>query len=252
MKSKFAKFIDGTVGVFLIFFAAVAVFRYFIPASDIVLFCAFSVTAAICLLSKLRTKKRGERFTISKAADDMFFEFMFLPENAPAALLASGLKAKNEPVVRHGGGVFVNDTAAYCVFSQPADEAISARLIAKAKHYGANKLILFCKSPPVVPQVDGVTVTSVYGDDVYTLFASLNALPKRKYADKSNVRQNAFKNAFSPDKIVRYAVLAVSFYFVSQFSRSIITFACSVFCAALSLIAITLSIVRAAKKRKTN
>ena len=251
MKSKFAKFIDGTVGALLIFFAAVAIFRYFIPSTDLVIFCAASVTAGIFLTAKLCGAKRGERIRISKAADDMFFEFMFLSETAPAAMLTTALKEKGEPAVRRGCGVFVNGTAAYPVFCRAADENYSARLIAKAKHYGADKLIILSKLPPVVPQVDGITVATVTGDDVYTLFASLNALPQRKYVGTS-ARHSAYKNMFSPDKILRYGVLAVLFYFVAKFSRSVVTFACSVLCAALALTAVTLLIVRAAKKRKTN
>ncbi|MDE6294191.1 MAG: hypothetical protein K2L88_06190, partial [Clostridiales bacterium] len=145
MKSKFAKFIDGTLGAALIFFAAVAVLRYFIPATDLTVFCALSITAGVCLLSKLRGTRKGEQVRISKAADDMFFEFMFLPQNAPALALAAGLKARGENAVTHGSGVYANKTAAYCVLNQ-ADERDVARLIAKAKHYGANKLIILCKT----------------------------------------------------------------------------------------------------------
>ena len=39
MKSKFAKFIDGTVGACLIFFAAVAVMRYY-TTLQLAVFCA--------------------------------------------------------------------------------------------------------------------------------------------------------------------------------------------------------------------
>lgn len=252
MKSKFAKFIDGTMGAALIFFAAVAILRYYIPTTDLVVFLAVTVTAGILLLSKLKAVKRDSKLRLSKAADDMFFEFMFMPENAPTALLLNALKAKGEPAVKHGNGVFLNGTAAYPVFSQRADEATVARLIAKAKHFGADKLVLLCKAPQIVPQVDGMQVVTVCGDDVYTLFASLNALPERKYAGVTSRRRGAYKNMFSADKILRYAVLAILFYFVSRFSHSIVTFVCAVLCAALALTATTLTIVRAAKKRKAN
>ncbi|MCH5153887.1 MAG: hypothetical protein J1F71_01610 [Clostridiales bacterium] len=251
MKSKFAKFIDGTVGAAMIFFAAFAIFRYFIPSTDLVMFCAASITGGILLIGKIRGIRRGEKLALSKAADDMFFEFMFLPDNAPTALLCNALKRRGENAVRHGGGVYVGKSAAYPMFSREADEATTARIIAKAKHFGADKLILLCKAPSRVPNVDGIQVISVIGDDVYTLFASLNALPERKYVGKVQSR-GAFKNMFSPDKILRYALLAVLFYFVSRFSRSIVTFVCGALCAALAITAIMLSIVRAAKKRKTN
>ncbi|MDE6618048.1 MAG: hypothetical protein K2K13_03360 [Clostridiales bacterium] len=248
MKSKFAKFIDGTIGALLIFFAAFAVLRYFIPTTDTAVFCALTVTAGLCMLTRLRGKKKGEAYKISKAADDMFFEFMFLPDNAPAMQLTNALKAKGENAVRHGNGVFLNSTAAYCCFGS-LDEKDCARLIAKAKHYGVSKLVILCKTPPPAPQVEDMEIASVHGDDVYKLFASLNALPPRKYAD-SGKRQNAFKNAFSRDKIFRYSVLAFSFFFAAWISRSIITFACSVICAALAIISVTMTAVRAAKKHK--
>ncbi|MDE6293349.1 MAG: hypothetical protein K2L88_01855, partial [Clostridiales bacterium] len=112
--------------------------------------------------------------------------------------------------------------------------------------------IILCKTPPPVPQVDGMEIKTVCGDNAYRLFASLNALPKRKYAESNTARRSAFKNAFSPDKIIRYALLAVAFYFTARFSKSIITFACAVLCAALAVIGITTAIVRKAKKRKAN
>ena len=249
MKSKFAKLIDGTLGAALIFFAAVAVLRYFIQATDLTVFCALSITAGMCILAKLRGNKKSELVRISKAADDMFFEFMFLPQNAPAKLLAAGLKARNENAVLHGCGVYVDKIAAYCVFGS-SDENATARLIAKAKHYGANKLILLCKAPPPVPQVDGMDIKLVCGDDVYRLFASLNSLPQKKYADNNTYHRAAFKSAFTSDKIIRYIILAASFYFVARFSRSIVTFACAVLCAVLAVIGITLAIARKAKSRK--
>lgn len=251
MKSKFAKFIDGTLGAMLIFFAAVAVLRYYIPATDLTVFCAITITVGLCMIGRLRSTKKGEQIRISKAADDMFFEFMFLPEAAPATLLTNGLKAKDVEAVKHGNGVYANGTAAYCCFSH-ADDTTCARLIAKAKHYGASKLVILCKQPPPVPQVDGMQVTVVCGDDAYKLFASLNALPPRKYSVKNNARRSAFKNAFSIDKIPRYILLAAAFYFVARFSKSVITFACAVLCAALAVVGIALAIVRTAKKRKTN
>ncbi len=249
MKSKFAKFIDRTIGAMLIFFAAFAVLRYFIPATDATVFCALTVTAGLCMIARLRGKKSGERIRISKAADDMFFEFMFLPDNAPAVQLTNALKAKGENAVRHGNGVYLNSTAAYCCFGRPLDEKDCARLIAKAKHYGADKLVILCKTPPTVPQADGPEIAVVCGDDAYKLFASLNALPPKKYAADEK-RHGAFKNAFSRDKIFRYLVLAASFFFVSWISRSVITFACSVLCALLAVISVTITAVRAAKKHK--
>ncbi|MDE6201588.1 MAG: hypothetical protein K2M47_06920 [Clostridiales bacterium] len=251
MKSKFAKFIDGTIGALLIFFAAFAIMRYFIPATDAAVFCAVTVTAGLCMLTRLRGKKKGELLRISKAADDMFFEFMFLPDNAPAVKLADALKAKGENAVRHGNGVYLNNTAAYCCFNNPPDQGACARLIAKAKHYSADKLIIISKAPPPVPQVDGIDIATVCGDDAYRLFASLNALPERKYAETAK-RHGAFKNAFSRDKILRYLVLAFSFFFAAWVSRSVITFACSVLCAALAVISVAMTAVHAVKKRKEN
>lgn len=249
VKSKFAKFIDQTLGAVLIFFAAVAVLRYFIAAADVTVVCAIAVTASICLLAKLRGAKKTERIRISEQADDMFFQFMFLPENAPAKLLAAGLKAKGEQATVHGAGVFLNGVAAYCAFFR-SDEAQTARTIAKAKHYGATKLVLLSKTPQIVPETDGMTVTSVCGDDVYKLFASLNSLPQKKYSQNRKKTKNAFKNAFSVDKIIRYILLSAVFFFVARFSHSIITFSCALLCAAFAVISITVAAVRKFKKIK--
>lgn len=249
MKSKFAKFIDATVGACLIFFAAIAVFRYFIPTTDLVVFCAASVTLALCLVGGFKNKQNSKRFRISKAADDMFFEFMFLPDNAPAKLIAKGLKAKDIDAATVGAGVYVGDTAVYTVFSDAHDQITVARLIAKAKHHGAKKLIVLCKTPPPVPNVDGIEIKTVVGDDVYKLFASLGALPEKKYSVNAR-RQSALKGAFSSDKIIRYVILAVAFFFVARFSRSIVTFICAVSCAAFALIGMSLTAARAIKKKK--
>ncbi len=245
MKSKFAKFIDATLGSTLIFIAATAVLRYY-TTIDIALFCAGSVTACAILLIKLKPKKQTND-KLEPVAADMFFEFTFMSPDAPAKLLYTALKQRYDGATRHGGGVFVNGIAAYCLFSENADAAMTARLIAKAKHYGAHTLLLLCKSPPDYPQITGITVKPICGNDVYRLFGSLGALPPRKYADSRQKAPKAFAGALGKDKIVRYFILAASLGFMSWLTRSVIAFVCSIACAALGLTALTLLAVKRIK-----
>ena len=249
MKSKFAKFIDGTLGAFLVFFAAVALLRYFTPMTEVAVLCAFSVTACVCLIAKVTGKKKSDSLHLSAAADDMFFEFMFMSESAIVALLHNGLKNKGLPATRHGNGIYVNDTAAYCNLSNTDSNNI-ARLIAKAEHYGAKKIVVLSRQPLTVPQVDGVEVTVVCGENVYKLFGSLGSLPKLKHKSQ-NKKRSAFKNAFSKDKILRYILLALSFFFMSRLSSSVITFVCSIVCATLAVISVTLTAIKARKKKQS-
>ena len=241
MKSKFAKFVDATLGSTLIFIAATAVLRYY-TTLDIALFLAGSVTACAILLLKLKPKKQTD-VKLEAAAADMFFEFMFMPTDAPAKLLHAALKTKYDNAVRHGGGVFVNGIAAYCIFSE-TDSGATARLIAKAKHYGAHTLLILCKTPPEHPEITGITVKPISGNDVYRLFGSLGALPPRKYSDSRPKAPKAFAGALGKDKIVRYFILAASLGFMSWLTRSIIAFVCSIGCAVLGLTALTMLAVK--------
>ena len=150
MKSKFAKFIDGTVGACLIFFAAVAVMRYY-TTLQLAVFCAAAITACACLLLKLFGKKKEQALRLSAAADGMFFDFLFADDGAPAKLLHAGLKAKNPAAKIRGKGVYLNGTAAFCCFGTPPDKKNRGAIYSqKPKHYGASKNSNFEQSPAVV------------------------------------------------------------------------------------------------------
>lgn len=247
MKSKFAKFVDATLGSTLIFIAATAVLRYY-TTLDIALFLAGSVTACAILLLKLKPKKQTDD-KLEPAAADMFFEFSFMPSDAPAKRLYTALKQRYDGATRHGCGVYVNGVATYCLFSESADCATTARLIAKAKHYGAHTLLLLCKTPPDYPEITGITIKPVCGNAVYRLFGALGALPPRKYSDSRPKTPKAFAGALGKDKIIRYFILAASLGFMSWLTRSIIAFICAIACASLGLTALTMLAV---KRIKTN
>lgn len=242
MKSKFAKIIDFTVGSLLIFLCAFALFRYYTTA-ELAAFSAISITAGLVILFRFRRKRAESAAHLSKASADMFFDFMFLPPDAPAKQLYNGLSAAAEGVKRHGKGVYVGKTAAFCFFDRAASESDIASTIAKAKHFGAEKILLLCKTPPAkIPELDGITVRAVVGDDVYVLFASLKALPEKKYSLKQRRRFSAFFGALSPDKIPRYAMLSFTLGFVAYVGRSIVPFVFSIVCAVLAIAACMLAI----------
>lgn len=253
MKSKFAKFIDSTIGACLIFFAAVAVMRYY-TTLDLAVFCAFAITACVCLLLKLSGVKKTEKHRLSVAADGMFFDFMFMPDDAPIKQLYNGLKEKLPSAVLRGKGVYTADTAAFCYFDCPPNEKELARLISKAKRFRANKIIVLSKSPMrTVVDIEGFTVKSVCGEDVYKLYGSLGALPKKQFSSKQKSRRTAFYGALGKDKILRYALLSAAMFGISILNGySIMTFACACVCAALCVAAVGFNIYRAATKKRKN
>ncbi len=250
MKSKFAKITDGTIGAALIFFAAAAVYKYYMPLS-IAVFCALSTTACAFVLLGFTGKKRSNAAMLSKAADDMFFDFMFCDGNAPARSLFKGLKAKNADIAMHGSGVFLNDCAAYFSFDAPLTAAKAARFISKAKHYGAKKLTVFCKDPPLFSlDIDGISLSVVYGNDAYKLFASLGCAPKRRFSPKRKKRFSALRGALGKDKLPRYLLLSASMFGVAVLTRSIITVVCASICAALFTATAVYSAVISLKSNK--
>lgn len=247
MKSKFAKFTDATLGTLLVFFGATAVFLYFTP-KELAVFCGFTLTACAVLLLRLKSKKHDAAEKLTKAANAMFFDFMFLSDDTPAKLLYNKLKRVYPDVVRHGGGVFAGSTAAYCLFDVPPDKKQCARCIAKAKRYGATGLVIISKRPPDVPEVDGITVKTAVGNDAYTLMASLGALPEKKFGAPKKRTLGAFAaGALGKDKILRYAVLGAAFFFTAWLSRSAITFACAVICTALAAVCTVRAVILSVK-----
>lgn len=251
MKSKFAKFVDSTVGACLIFLAATAVMRYF-TTLQLAVFSATAITACICLLLKLSCKKRSDATRLSQAADNMFFDFMFADDSAPIKLLHAGLKQKAPDAKLRGKGVYLNGTAAFCCFNSPPDKKTVARIIAKAKHFGARNALILSKSPPTSTiDIDGFTVKFAHGDDVYKLFGSLDALPEKKFSTKNRTRRAAFAGAFGKDKILRYAILSASMFALSALSGyAVITLTCACACAAFAVISIVTTAAKAIKTKK--
>lgn len=250
MKSKFAKFVDATVGAVLIFAAATAVLRYF-TTLELSMFAASCVTFCAVVMLTFRSRKKSNAQKLSASADGMFFDFMFENDAAPAKLLLRGLKDKGLPAVVHGRGVYVGKTAAFCAFDGRLDDKTAARMIARAKHYGATKAVVLCKLPPAsMPDVDGFTVRTVCGDDVYRLFASLGALPKHKFAAKRKRKFGAFKSALGKDKIMRYFLLAASMTALSVlFRHSVTTVICAGVCGGLFVASVIFNIIKAAKTK---
>ena len=242
MKSKFAKFVDGTLGAALIFLAATAVLRYYTTLS-LATFLAVAVTACAVLLLHATGKRKHEKLMLSKAADDMFFDFMFEDDASPAKKLTAALKAKGVNAVRRGGGVYAGSCAAFCAFDDPPKPKQIARIISKAKHYGAKRAVIFSKAPPTAAvEVGDFSVSCVNGNDVYKLFASLGALPAKR--ERKKHKRFAFAAVLAADKTVRYFVLAAAMFFIGITLKSLITFVCACACAALGVACVVGMIVR--------
>lgn len=250
MKSRFAKFVDRTVGACLIFLAATAVLRYY-TTLQLAAFSATAITACALLLFGAFGRKRDDKYAMSKNAQNMFFDFMFMDERAPARLLCQALNAKNISATMHGNGVYTRSLATFCFFDNSPDRKAIARSIAKADRYGAHKVLLLCKTPPQsMPEIDDVTVKTVCAENVYSLFGSLGALPKNKYSQKKKSRLAAFSHALDRDRIVRYVVLSAMLFAVSAISgMSIVPFVCACVCAALAIASIVASIVKKARSK---
>lgn len=250
MKSKFAKFVDYSLGACLIFIAAVAIMRYY-TTTELSVFAAFSVTACAVLLLSLKTKKTDRAQKLSDNAEQMFYTLMFSDERAHARLLYKGLINAGKTPVMHGNGVYLGKTAAFCRFSRTDADDV-ARMISKAAHYGATKLVLLCKTPPPSVDTTAVTVTAVCGESAYKLLASLGALPEARFDKPKTRRRDAFKHALGKDKIIRYALLSFAMFMITIFiSRSIITFICATACAVLCAASIVYNAMRAVNKKRT-
>ena len=250
MKSKFAKFIDGTIGVLLIFFAATANFRYY-TTLELAVFSGITVAACAVLVLHVTGIKRMTAQKISAAAADMFYEFMFFDERTPLKFLYTGLKAKGENVKLRGKLLYLGNVAAACFFDEKPSEKAVARTVAIAKHFGAKRAVLFCKAvPSSVPETEGFTVTCVGGDDVYRLFASLGIVPKPAYSRANKSRASKLKSALGKDKIIRYFILSSGLFFVSILSgRKLIPFVCACIGTLLCLAALIYNIVKSVKPR---
>ncbi len=233
----------------MLFAVFTAVFRYY-TTTELAAFSAAAVTAcALFMLGILGKNKDGKR-EMTKKSEDMFYDFMFERDGYPAKKLADGLKAKGVDAVVKAGAVYANNSAAFFSFDNPLDARAAARMIARAKRSGAKRAVVFCKLPPQsTVDVKDFSIKTVYGDNVYKLFASLGALPERRFEKPVRARFAAFRNALAGDKILRYFALSASLFAVSMlFGFSIVPFVCAVAAAALFLAAV---VFNAAKKIKS-
>lgn len=248
MKSKFAKFIDGTIGALLIFFAATAIFRYY-TTLELAVFSGITVSACAVLLLHVTGAKRAAGQNLTKAAADMFYEFMFFDERTPAKFLYTGLKARTDDVKLRGKTVYLNGTAATCFFDDISTKAV-ARAVATAKHYGAKKLLLFCKTVPANKlDFSDFDLRYVNGDDTYKLFRSLGAVPKPAYSLKKESRTSRFVAALGKDKIIKYLLLSCGLFFVSVLSGyKVIPFVCACIGGALFIASLAYNIVKSVKR----
>ncbi len=250
MKSKFAKFVDCTLGAALVFLASTAVLRYY-TTLDIAAFLAVAVTACAVVLMRFTTKRRESKIKLGRAADDMFYEFMFEDDIAPVKRLADGLKAKGVAAVRRGNGVYTDKRAAFCMFDDaPLGARAAARLVSKAKRYGKNSAVVFCKvAPAATVDADDFELKYVSGDDVYKLFGALGALPEKRGRKKKS-RFVAFSAALGRDKTVRYFLLAAAMFFIGITLKSLVTFVCACVCAALCLATLVAAAVKRVKQKR--
>ncbi len=247
MKSKFAKFTDRTLGAALLFIAATAVLRYYLPLY-LAAATASAVTFSLFLITSMLAKKRDGLAEVSRAADEMFYDFLYENERAPARLLSKGLSARGVTSERHGDALYCGKTAAFFAFDTPPTDKALARMVSRAAHYGKRDIVLFCKvPPPAFAPPDGVKYRAVHGDDVYRLYASLDALPVRRFDKASRGgRLIVFSGALGKDKIARYLVLSAMLFFVAWLTRfSIVTTVCAGIAATLFVTASIFNIVKA-------
>ncbi len=249
-KSKFAKFVDATVGSALIFAAAYAVLRYFMPSTFAVL-SAVSFTGAVWLILKTRKRASEEREKLSASAEDMFYEFMFMPDGAPAKLLMKGLQNKGITSAVHGNALYTDSVAAFFFFDAPPSEKAIARAIARAEHYKKSKAVIFSRHTPQAKFDVDFPVITAHGDGVYKLFASLKCLPKSKHKKgKAASRFAMFKGAFSKEKIPRYLLLSGAFFLTSALTGfSVVLTVCASVSAVLFLCSSIFAVAEKCKQR---
>lgn len=252
MKSNFAKFVDRTAGAALVFTATTGLFMYYTSA-PVAIFCALSVTSCVAILLGLKEARGEKKERMSAAASDMFFDFMFESNEKPSRLLASGLKRRGENAVKRGKGVYLGRVAAFCCFSRVPTDDECARMIARAKHFGAKKLVVLTRETySFGVTVEGIKIVCAAGDEVYTLFASLDSLPERRFDPPKRKRFSALSGAFEKDKIPRYATLSASMFAITLLTgRGSAAFFCAVVCACLCLTSIVVSATTAIKAKKS-
>ncbi|MCH5163265.1 MAG: hypothetical protein J1G38_07260 [Clostridiales bacterium] len=250
MKTRFAKIVDRTVGAAMLFAVLTAVFRYY-TVFELAAFSAASITVCAFFIFGAIGKRNDSKAEMTKRTDDMFYDFMFERDGYPAKKLADGLKTRGVEASVKAGAVYAGNTAAFFCFDKPLDKKTAARMIAKAKRAGAAKAVVFCVAPPAsTVDVKDFTLKPVVGDDVYKLFASLKALPERRFEKPTKARFSSFKNALSKDKIIRYFTLSASLFGVSLIlGFSIVPFVCAVVAAVLFTSAVAYNIYKKTKRK---
>ena len=248
MKSKFAKFVDSTLGACLIFLAATAVFRYF-TTLELAVFSGVTVAACAVLLLHVTGLKRQAGHELSQAADAMFYEFMFLPDASPAKKFHSALVAIRPEAKLHGKAVYLGKTAAFFIFDDVTQRAL-ARAVNAARHFGAKRAVIFTKTPPPDKlAIDGFDIEYASVNAVYKLFRSIGALPAPNYSARNGKKRSVFVGALDHDKAVKYLLLAVCLFFTSMLSGySIIPLVCSIISAALCAASIVATAVKRIKR----
>lgn len=246
MKSSFAKFTDTTIGSIIVFAAVFAVCRYYVPTRFAAL-AAMPIAAAFAFLCGITNRRKTAAEQLSDGAQNMFFSFMFMPQNAAARYLSIGLKCKGCECKLIANGVYTQNTAAYCVFDAPLTDADAAKLIAKAKHHGKNEVVIFCREQPKTTlDIADVSLKTPNGENVYKLFASLDALPPQKYTKTKKSASQIAMRALDKDKILKYAALSASFFFLSYLTDYSIGFLVAAILSAV-LLFVSASVAVAAK-----
>ncbi len=251
MKTRFAKFVDRTVGAVLLFAVFTALFRYYTTA-ELAAFSAAAAAACVVLVLCAVGKNRDGKRELDKKAEEMFYDFLFESDDCPAKKLAAALRAKNVEATVKAGAVYALGTAAFFSFDRPLDEGRAARMVARAKRNGALRAVVFCKcQPQSTVSVKDFPLKAVCGDEVYKLFASLDALPKRTFEKPVGSRFAAFSKALSSDRILRYLALSAALFAVSLlFGFSLIPFVCATVSAALFAASVVFNAVKKIKAVK--
>ncbi len=244
MKTRFAKFVDRTLGAALLFAVLTAVLRYY-TTTALAAFSAAAITASLYFMFGIIGRNKADGLALTRRADEMFADFMFESRALPARKLCSGLKSRGVDARVLANAVYAGKCAAFFSFDAPLDTAAAARIIARAKRNGADKATVFCRKPPSsTVSVKDFTLDAVSGDDVYKLFASLDALPEHRF--ERTTRSRTLRGILDKNKIPRYALLSAAMFGVSAITGfSIVPLVCASVAAVLF---ITASIFHATAK----
>lgn len=234
----------------MIFLSAAGVLRYFLPLYSAGV-CALAAAASAAILLGIRGGARDGREKLSEKAREMFFELMFESDLTAARRLYRGVKKRDGKAVMHGGGVYLGSCAMFCSFSSPPEPRQTARLVRIASRYGAKRITVLCeRAPDVRLELDSPQITYASGEEVYTLLASLSALPRIKHEKQRPTLRDRYKNALAKDKALRYAALSATLIAVYLLMGTHVMFLiCGIAAAALAALSATLAAVSAARSK---